>query len=499
MTPRGDSFRVLPTVLALAAVLALAVTAPGQERTPRFPHDRHGTVLPVCTTCHAGVLDSTATIWPDPARCASCHDGSVEARVAWRPPTTARPSNLRFTHVAHRRAVALQSPADSGLVRNCAACHVAEGAPRMAVRRAEVANCISCHGLPAPHVDNSPTECARCHVRLTDASSLTTSAIAQFPRPSSHDADDFAIGGHGALVRPPGGGGRHGPPPGDPTVPASCATCHSRDLCLACHVNAPEVAPIGALELDPRVPPYTKGPPTPSGHGEPDFLRAHGRQVRRGDASCASCHTRESCTTCHQASPPATPFAMADAGPGRALGAHVTRRPPTSHTPEFREGHAALANARPTSCESCHLRATCLTCHRPDVAQARGYHPTAYLTRHPSDAYARSANCTDCHNPAQFCQSCHQQAGLVASGRLGRLGYHDAFRGFSLGHGQAARQSLETCAGCHAERDCTACHSSVGGGYGFSPHGPGFNPERALRKNPSVCIACHGRAIPRRR
>jgi hypothetical protein len=138
----------------------------------------------------------------------------------------------------------------------------------------------------------------------------------------------------------------------------------------------------------------------------------------------------------------------------------------------------------------------CLTCHRPDVGPQSRYHPESFLTRHPSAAYSRSASCSDCHNPAQFCQSCHQQAGVVAARRIGAAGYHDAFRGFALGHGQAARQSLESCASCHAERDCTACHSAVGGGFRFNPHGPGFNAARMRSKNPSLCIACHGTAIP---
>lgn len=141
-------------------------------------------------------------------------------------------------------------------------------------------------------------------------------------------------------------------------------------------------------------------------------------------------------------------------------------------------------------------RSMCLDCHPPDVGPQSRYHPAGFLTRHPSSAYSREARCSDCHNPAQSCQSCHQQVGVVAARRIGAGGYHDAFRGFSLGHGQAARQSLESCASCHAERDCTACHSAVGGGFGFNPHGPGFNAARMLSKNPSVCIACHGRAIP---
>jgi hypothetical protein len=98
----------------------------------------------------------------------------------------------------------------------------------------------------------------------------------------------------------------------------------------------------------------------------------------------------------------------------------------------------------------------------------------------------------------EFCQTCHAQSGLSARRTLvGPAGYHDGNRQFFLGHGQAARQALESCVSCHVERDCLTCHSVVRG-RGFSPHGPGFDPERMLRKNPQLCIACHGTSIPRR-
>jgi hypothetical protein len=150
------------------------------------------------------------------------------------------------------------------------------------------------------------------------------------------------------------------------------------------------------------------------------------------------------------------------------------------------------------SCASCHARSECLTCHLPDPARRGAYHPVGFLTRHPADAYARSSSCADCHNNGEFCQSCHRQSGLSARPTLlGTARFHDGQRQFFLGHGQAARQALESCVACHAERDCLTCHSSVRG-RGFSPHGPGFDPERMLRKNPQLCIACHGTAIPRR-
>lgn len=483
MTVRSIGGPALALGFLVAGVL---FAAPLATRTvpPTFPHDKHATLFPVCVACHTGIVEPGESVWPTPAGCASCHD------VEWEPRTGARASNLRFAHDVHQRAAAQKNVADSALIRNCSACHTEGAAPRMTVQRAVVAQCLDCHGLKAPHVDLPDEACATCHVRLTDAPGLTTADIKGFPKPQSHDAPDFLLGGHGKAAK--GEGDRASPA----AVAASCATCHARNLCITCHVNAPEVSAIVALALDDRSPTYATKQPVPASHAAAGFLRGHGREAQRANATCETCHARESCTTCHIGGPPRAVAALPAVGPGRAAGAQLTRTPPVSHTPEFRERHGMDANARPRTCETCHVRSTCLECHRPEGGGQSRYHAQGFLTRHPSAAYAREANCTDCHNPAQFCQSCHQQTGLVATARLGRLGYHDAFRGFSLGHGQAARQSLETCASCHAERDCTDCHSAVGGGFRFSPHGPGFNAARARAKNPTLCIACHGRVIP---
>ncbi|HZJ02034.1 MAG TPA: cytochrome c3 family protein [Gemmatimonadaceae bacterium] len=456
----------------------------------RFPHEKHAKVFPLCTTCHEGVLDASASIWPDPVRCEGCHDGVVKKRISWQPRVGPRHGNRRFTHHAHDSAATARNIADSALIRNCSACHVKADAPRMAVNNAVIGQCLSCHGFKESHFDVPSRGCATCHLRLTDAKTLTREDIARFPKPRSHDAPDFIMGGHGKLARVTAGS------PREQGISASCATCHARNLCLTCHVNAAESRVIGALSMDDRSPVFAFAQPTPASHRDPAWLRLHGKQAQRGTATCSTCHARESCATCHVGALPRAVAALPTSGPGRARGAQLVRARPSWHTFDFRERHKAEANARPKACETCHTRPMCLECHRPDVASQSRYHPANFVTRHPSSAYSREANCADCHNPAQFCQSCHQQSGLVATGRIGTAGYHDAFRGFSLGHGQAARQSLESCASCHAERDCTACHSAVSGGFRFSPHGPGFNAARMKSKNPSLCIACHGRAIP---
>lgn len=196
--------------------------------------------------------------------------------------------------------------------------------------------------------------------------------------------------------------------------------------------------------------------------------------VRPVVATCLECH---GITTPHQ--DPATPCTTC----------HVQPPAPASHTAGWRTEHRLEAAASPETCASCHVRSDCLACHRPSAAAPSGYHPTDYLARHSVDAYSRRTECSDCHNVGSFCQDCHRQAGMVASGNL-RGGYHDANGSFLAGHGQAARQSLESCVTCHTERDCLQCHTRL------NPHGPDFDAASWRKKAPEMCVACHGNNIP---
>jgi hypothetical protein len=420
-------------------------------------------------------------MFPVATDCATCHDGTIQPRVQFEPRTVMTPSNLKFTHDRHATVAA----GDTSLATRCQECHNERNAPRMSVQHTVVGNCLSCHKLPPTHLATPDTACVTCHLPLARVAHYTRDDVARLPAPPDHESPDFGLTGHAKVA-----GG------------ASCATCHAREFCASCHVNAPEVAPIRGLESDPRSTAIATSLRTPASHTEPEFLSTHRKGAAARGATCSTCHTRESCEACHIAPAPNPVRSLAQAGAGRALGAQVERKEPTTHTERFRENHGPEASASPATCMGCHVRTQCLECHRPDPSGTNpreAYHPAAFLTRHPSEAWSRQANCSDCHNPGQFCQTCHLQSGLTAgSNRLGGRGYHDAIPNFSLGHGQAARQSLESCASCHAERDCTACHSSVGGGFGFSPHGPNFNSERLLKKNPSLCVACHGTSIPRR-
>jgi Cytochrome c7 and related cytochrome c/Doubled CXXCH motif (Paired_CXXCH_1) len=470
---RRARFAVVGLLALVAAGSAAAQGASG------FDHSRHARVFPSCTACHPGAENSDTTIWPDPARCAACHDGSTMPKVSWQPPQKPHPSNLKFVHdlvplMTHQTPRGVEQ-------LSCVDCHTPPGAPWMTVQRAQADRCMQCHAPGATHATAPDSLCSTCHLPLVRAASLTGTDVAAFPAPPSHGAPEWVSrAGHGALAA---------------AGAQSCAVCHARDFCMTCHVDAPEQPAIQALDPDPRSRAIVVHLRPPASHRDPAFLQQHGAMVRANPQQCSTCHTRESCLACH-ASSQGVGVALHASGPGRAAGAQPQRAQPPSHRENFVRRHASVAAATPASCAGCHVRTDCLQCHRPDAAaNATGYHPAGFLQRHPAAAYSRETRCADCHNTAGFCQTCHASAGLVAArGPLG-AGYHDASPTFSAGHGQAARQSLESCTACHAERDCLTCHSALGGRR-FNPHGPGFDAERLKRKNAQMCTVCHGAAIP---
>jgi len=455
-------------LLALLALGGGTVIARARGGPDRFDHTKHAALFPSCTSCHAGAIDSTVGLFSAPgASCAACHDGTAQRHVDWTPRAGRRPSNLAFDHAAHPK------------VGDCRNCHADAGAPWMTVHPAQPAACFACHGdRGTDHLAQADTLCVSCHTPLARTGpELLAAMVAQFPRPASHHPDDFgAGGGHGRLAKS-----------GD----RSCATCHAQEYCTQCHVDGDRLPALARLGSDPRARAVPVAFRAPRSHSSTTFERGHGGLARRDPQQCATCHTQESCTSCHALVPRAAERLVAKTPMG-ATGAVVMRTPPASHlTPDWASAHGPFASARPQNCAGCHARTQCLECHRTDAASGErtGFHPRGFLASHPAAAYARSTSCADCHNTQSFCQDCHVQSGVVAAGRL-RGGFHDGRQGFLFGHGQAARQSLESCVSCHAERDCLTCHSSARG-RGFDPHGPGFDGDRLKRKNPGLCAACH--------
>jgi hypothetical protein len=456
--------------VALILLVLAGIPGPLNGRQEAFPHGAHARLFPLCESCHAGIASGvTAEFFPTPARCASCHDGTRERAVEWRGPQP-HVSNLSFSHVEH--AGRIRSAGDS---LDCRGCHVAGGGAPSAVSRPDPERCLGCHAHEAPTHLSAGRDCTVCHAPLVGVPALSAQRLAAFPRPAAHEAPDFLLA--------------HAP--ARPAEQVACATCHARESCTRCHMNAATVPAITALGSDARIaglvreraPEY----PAPASHRASSWSRNHGGAARADAASCGNCHAQNSCATCHRDRTPAAvaalPRSTAGDGRGVVLPASVTR----VHAADFTKAHAPEAVVATASCESCHAASFCESCHTAPAAPR--FHAANFLARHAPEAYGNDSDCSSCHNPEVFCRACHAGVGLSSQGRLG-VAFHTANAFWIVGHGAAARQGLEGCAGCHAQSTCLQCHSSIGG-WRINPHGTGAKLERMESANPLLCRRCH--------
>ncbi len=301
-------------------------------------------------------------------------------------------------------------------------------------------------------------------------------------------------------------------PPHEPLFP-TCQSCHAVEpdgvtmpdpsLCAACH-NGQTVR---RVEWD-------RPPQRPSNLNFNHATVLAAKQEALGmEFSCESCHqapgggrmdvTRpaaETCLGCHAPDKEHRVDAPCEACHNvRGLGVIYARRAPASHTLTFADSHKAVAAAATAQCQTCHVQDECSSCHTGSEAlttptqAVAGYHPANFMQRHSAPAFGREVECVTCHNPEVFCRDCHASRGMSTQGRTD-TGFHNRKPLFEFGHGQAARQALESCVTCHAQSDCLICHSALGG-RGVNPHGREFEPERLRSKSPATCLRCHTSAI----
>ncbi len=476
----------LSAVMTLGLFATSALAQRGRERP--FPHERHERLFPLCESCHAGIpTGDAAASMPTEASCRECHNGTDARVVTWRRPVKGQ-GLLRFSHPEHAREVDSTGKA-------CATCHGTSGQSRMTVSRAQPPSCLGCHTHRASDHLGDDNRCSTCHVPLTAATALSAERIMALPKPPSHGRQDF-VATH---------------QPGTPLASASCAICHARESCARCHVNASTQPIIVALASDTRVAGLVAGRapswPLPADHRDKEFNRAHGGIARANAKRCGTCHARPACTTCHLGGGAIDVTSkLPQPGPGAAQGVMLRLRParlrattPTLvpqdtsrprpvqvHNANFRTNHAAQAATASLSCAGCHERRFCADCHAAEVP--RRFHRANFSQSHGAESWGRETDCASCHNAQVFCRSCHRESGLAAKGRLDAA-YHTAQPLWLLQHGRAARQGLQSCTTCHAQRDCLTCHSTLG--WGVSPHGPGFRAERLASRNATQCLMCH--------
>lgn len=491
--------------LALGLAAATPAFAQARRAADGFPHQQHERLFPSCESCHAGVAaGDAATSFPEASACESCHNGTDEQRVSWQ--RRARAAGMvRFSHPSH-----FQETDSAG--QACATCHAGPGGRRMDVREAAPESCLGCHTHRASAHLAEDNRCATCHVPITEARALSRERVARLPQPPSHEKANFATAHD----------------PGAAPAAATCAVCHARESCARCHVNASQLPLIAGLARDARVAAAVSAKPAsyprPWSHRSDAFAWRHGNDARANLASCATCHARSSCTTCHTGEGAAGILGrMPEPEPGGAGGVPLRNQAPRSprgvvlavnaatpgtgltsiaapdsgragprprvvrvHDPGYRTAHGPQAATGVLTCSGCHAQKFCSDCHAGEGRRA--FHPANFAVRHATDAYGREADCASCHNTETFCRSCHQQAGLAARGRLD-VAFHTAQPLWLLQHGRAARQGLQNCASCHAQRDCLTCHSTTG--WGVSPHGPNFDARRTSKRSSAQCLFCH--------
>ncbi len=506
-TARVSMVAVLLSAIALT-LLSASLGAQVYARTgrPPFSHQKHEHLFPTCTGCHVGAVTGEASaLLPPPALCGECHDGTTQKRVSYSGPAP-RQDFLTFAHRQHASQV-------DSTGRDCTSCHATRPGGRwMDVQRARPESCQSCHTHRASAHLAPDNRCATCHIPIARSRTITAEQMAGLPKPPSHADARFA--------------GNHAVSPAD--VQLQCATCHTRDSCARCHVNASDVVAINQLQPDARMAAAVRGKPavylTPDDHTGERWASAHGRLATANVARCASCHAQPSCTTCHigetgrsvirrlptgksgapgvQLSlprrmattaslavphapllrPAARGAAVSGWGDGRDTSRTIVRVHPTG----FDRQHAASAASGRLTCEGCHTKRFCADCHAGE--SRRNFHPANFVQRHAPESYGRDLECASCHNTEVFCRSCHQAQGIAAKGQRAGV-YHSGQPLWLLQHGQAARRGLQSCTTCHTQRDCLQCHSQRG--WGVNPHGPDFDPSRLGARAKVMCARCH--------
>lgn len=503
---RSLRWLVVVATLLLTGAGALGAQIYARSAPSPFPHDKHTKLFPSCAGCHAGVTTGDqSALMPPPASCVECHDGATTKRVTYLAPTP-KQDFLRFEHRAHAAKVEVAA-------RECSSCHTGgDGGHPMRVTRATPESCQGCHTHRATSHLAPDNRCATCHVPIARSTTVTVAQLASLPKPPSHESPRY-VEQHAVRTE---------------AEVLQCATCHSRESCARCHVNAANVAAIAQLLPDARVASMLRGKtvtyPTPSDHVADAWASAHGASATENTQRCAACHARPSCTLCHSGllgsevirrlpdgrpptgapgvqlvlprriagavegaptravalRPPMLPHARAD------VAADTTRTLVRPHPAGFDRNHAASASSARLTCEGCHAQRFCSDCHAGE--SRRSFHPANFVARHAPESYGRDLECASCHSTEVFCRSCHLAQGIASAG--GTAGtYHNGQPLWLLQHGQAARRGLQSCTTCHVQRDCLQCHSQRG--WGVSPHGPDFDASRLGARARTMCARCH--------
>ncbi len=352
----------------------------------------------------------------------------------------ARASHLHFDHTLHADAA-------------CATCHEGiSSSTRTAQRHTpSMDTCVSCHGSSKESPAPALADCAACHVRYTPHIEATLSTPQQWrdvsppplitPRPQAE-----LIFSHKA---------------------------HAKSECTTCHDMSSDTS--------------TRFPPKAT------CTTCHNAQPDAASDACDTCHTPKHVATFP--APTSTPSTHDAPAPPDLLVKGHSSSPPTSHQQGWMARHGIIALANADDCMTCHTEQSCGSCHNAQFGQPLTAHPPNYLVEHRLSARLAEQNCTDCHRQEASCLACHTESlaaptGESSAGPPPAVAFHPSDwvdPGATNNHGVMARRNINECASCHQERDCISCHQ------GISPHPPEFAMScgRIAKKNPLSCTKCH--------
>jgi hypothetical protein len=274
----------------------------------------------------------------------------------------------------------------------------------------------------------------------------------------------------------------------------SCMTCHHREQgCELCHQNAARVVKLVPNDYGLRFShvPHLRADVNPQGcaacHAAVEASTAVAQTYPIGQQGCQTCHREEmssapKCGYCHERLTPKTFVPVTHRSDW--LREHASAAATSGglcdvcHRGTIREdaprGPALPKRPVPDS----HVQAgdvhDCAGCHQADVWPL-SVHDSNYLQSHWMDAAIETTTCESCHRREE-CMSCHRESVTSFASA------HPPT--FLFDHAADARRALGTCATCHEETTCVACHQSA------NPHPPGWEIE-ITAQNRALCVKCH--------
>src|SRR3972149_2425966 len=350
----------------------------------------------------------------------------------------ARGKLIKFSHQFHVK--------DAGV--SCQDCHSAAATSKASSDNllAKKANCQSCHE------EQIANNCTYCHT----SDDVSTYAAFENPKRDLLFNHEFHLNDQKLTCETCHKGLDEMTIATDKSIPemAQCMTCHdgaqAQNACETCHTNFATLRP--------------------KEHNRTNFVKEHKLYARMQDASCASCHTQESCQDCHV--------------------------------------NAGLVQTTPGGADMVSPRSPRLTAN--DRAQGMALtrvHDLNFRFTHGIAASAKITECATCHDSKDFCSTCH-----AAGGNVNQLEFrpqsHQRVRFVTIGvgsggglHAYLARRDIESCMSCHdaqgADPTCITCHVDPDGirGTDARPHAPGFmasNGDGNWHSDPGAnCFVCH--------